>query len=351
MKINDRNIKLTSLSSGGGCGCKIPPNILKKITNSFVNLPLPKEFLVGINSSDDAAVYKIDDEKALVFTTDFFMPIVDDPFDFGKIAATNAISDIYAMGGNPLMALAIVAMPVNKLSTEIINKILEGGKVICEEAGISIVGGHSIKALEPIYGLAVLGIVHPSKIKKNNNAKIGDKLILSKPLGIGILTSALKKNKLNVSDYNNLINSTTKLNKPGKDLANIKEVNSLTDVTGFGLLGHSREIAFGSKKRIRLFLNEIPFLPNTKNYAAKGFGTAAAISNWETYKFDIELNKELTEVEKNLICDPQTSGGLLVSCNSSVTKKVLTIFQNHGFKDSKVIGEIIEGKSKIEIVL
>src|SRR5450830_1629910 len=247
--------RLTSLSHGGGCGCKIAPGVLSEILKNSSNLPglnLPPQLLVGIETADDAAVYQLNDEQALIATTDFFMPIVDDPYDFGRIAATNAISDVYAMGGTPIMALALVGMPINKLPLDVIGKIIQGGESICAEAGIPIAGGHTIDSVEPIYGLVVLGLIHPSKVKRNADAKPGDKLILGKPLGVGILSAALKKQALDEAGYSSMITSTTKLNRPGQHLSQLAGVNAMTDVTGFGLLGHLLEVCRGAKVQANL---------------------------------------------------------------------------------------------------
>ncbi|NCW86850.1 MAG: selenide, water dikinase SelD, partial [Oxalobacteraceae bacterium] len=230
-------IRLTSFSHGGGCGCKIAPGLLSDILKQSRGFPVPPQLLVGIETADDAAVYRLNDEQALIATTDFFMPIVDDPFDFGRIAATNAISDVYAMGGTPIMALALVGMPIDKLPVETIGRILAGGETVCAAAGIPIAGGHTIDSVEPIYGLVVMGLVHPNKLKRNADAQAGDKLILGKALGVGVLSAALKKGALDAAGYATMIASTTQLNTPGKALANIDGVHALTDVTGFGLLG------------------------------------------------------------------------------------------------------------------
>ena len=245
-------IKLTSFSHGGGCGCKIAPGVLSEILKNSSGFPVPKELLVGIETADDAAVYLLNDEQALIATTDFFMPIVDDPYDFGRIAATNAISDVYAMGGTPIMALALVGMPINKLPVETIGQIIKGGESICAEAGIPIAGGHTIDSVEPIYGLVVMGLIHQSKIKRNADARAGDVLILGKPLGVGVLSAALKKDQLDADGYAAMIANTTKLNKPGKALSDMAGVHAMTDVTGFGLLGHLLELARGAKLEAQL---------------------------------------------------------------------------------------------------
>src|SRR6476619_4161110 len=260
MSTTDQPIKLTSFSHGGGCGCKIAPGVLSEILKKSTGFPVPKELMVGIETADDAAVYKLNDEQALIATTDFFMPIVDDPFDFGRIAATNAISDVYAMGGTPIMALALVGMPINKLPVDIIGKIIQGGESICAEAGIPIAGGHTIDSVEPIYGLVVLGLVHPSKVKRNADAKAGDVLVLGKPLGVGILSAALKKGKLDDAGYHAMIQLTTQLNRAGPELAALDGVHAITDVTGFGLLGHLIEMSNGAGLAARVRMREVPLL-------------------------------------------------------------------------------------------
>src|SRR3954454_24709292 len=239
-------IRLTQFSHGGGCGCKIAPGVLQQILGNASSLPIPKALLVGIETSDDAAVYRINDAQAIVATTDFFTPVVDDPFDFGAIAATNALSDVYAMGGQPLFALALVGMPVSQIPLETIRKILEGGESVCARAGIPIAGGHTIDSVEPIYGLVAIGLVDPAHLKRNAGARPGDQLVLGKPIGVGIHSAALKKGKLDDAGYRAMIETTTKLNTPGTKLGTLDSVHALTDVTGFGLLGHLLEIAKGS---------------------------------------------------------------------------------------------------------
>jgi selenide,water dikinase len=344
------NIKLTSFSHGGGCGCKIAPGVLAQILKNSSGFPVPKELMVGIETADDAAVYKLNDEQALIATTDFFMPIVDDPYDFGRIAATNAISDVYAMGGTPIMALALVGMPIDKLPLEVIGKILEGGAAICAEAGIPIAGGHTIDAVEPIYGLVVLGLVHPSKVKRNAGAKAGDKLILSKPLGVGILSAALKKGALDSAGYAALISNTTKLNKPGRLLSELAGVNALTDVTGFGLLGHMLELARAAQLSARLEMGLIPLLPQVQQLAEKGYITGASGRNWNGYAQDVALAENITPVQRSLLTDPQTSGGLLVSCDPAVAGQVLELFRREGFADAAVIGEMAADGSAVEVL-
>lgn len=342
-------IRLTEFSHGGGCGCKIAPGVLSEILKGTGGFPLPKELLVGIETSDDAAVYKLNDEQALIATTDFFMPIVDDPFDFGRIAATNAISDVYAMGGTPIMALALVGMPVNQLPLEVIAQILKGGEAICAQAGIPIAGGHTIDSVEPIYGLVVMGLIHPSKIKRNADARAGDKLILGKPLGVGILSAALKKNVLDADGYASMIANTTKLNTPGKKLAQMDGVHALTDVTGFGLLGHLLELTRGAKLLAKLDMSAIPFLPQVQKLAEQGCITGASGRNWQGYGHEVTLATSISPVQQALLTDPQTAGGLLVSCAPDSVDQVLALFREEGFAEAAVIGEMQAGTPGIEV--
>ena len=343
-------IRLTSFSHGGGCGCKIAPGVLSNILKQSPGFPVPSQLLVGIETSDDAAVYKLNDEQALIATTDFFMPIVDDPFDFGRIAATNAISDVYAMGGTPIMALALVGMPIDKLPIETIGKILAGGESICAEAGIPVAGGHTIDSVEPIYGLVVMGLVHPDRIKRNSHAKAGDKLILGKPLGVGILSAALKKGALDAQGYAAMIASTTQLNTPGKDLSAVEGVHAITDVTGFGLLGHAREMALGANLSVRINVSAVPYLPNVEKLAAEGFITGASGRNWAGYSKDIQLSSTISDVTQALLCDPQTSGGLLVACSDDAVEKVMETFHSHGFAHAAVIGDLQQGSAGVQVI-
>ena len=346
---SEQPIKLTSFSHGGGCGCKIAPGVLAEILKNSSGFPVPKELLVGIETADDAAVYKLNDEQALIATTDFFMPIVDDPFDFGRIAATNAISDVYAMGGTPIMALALVGMPINKLPLETIGQIIRGGEAICAEAGIPIAGGHSIDSVEPIYGLVVLGLVHPSKVKRNSDAKAGDVLILGKPLGVGVLSAALKKDALGPDGYAALIANTTKLNKPGKALSELAGVHALTDVTGFGLLGHLLELARGSGLTAQLSMAQIPLLPGVEQLAQGGYFTGASGRNWDAYGKDVKLSPSISPAQHTLLTDPQTSGGLLVSCAPDSVAAVLALFAQGGFEAAAVIGEMVAGAPRVQV--
>jgi selenide,water dikinase len=346
-------IKLTSFSHGGGCGCKIAPGVLSEILKKSSGFPVPKELMVGIETADDAAVYKLNDEQALIATTDFFMPIVDDPFDFGRIAATNAISDVYAMGGTPIMALALVGMPINKLPLDTIGKIIQGGESICAEAGIPIAGGHTIDSVEPIYGLVVLGLVHPSRVKRNADARAGDVLILGKPLGVGVLSAALKKDQLDADGYAAMIANTTKLNKPGKALAELAGVHALTDVTGFGLLGHLLELARGAGVHAELEMDRIPLLPGVAQLAHDGYFTGASGRNWDAYGSDVDLGAAITdkewETKRILLTDPQTSGGLLVSCDPGSVDEVLALFAREGFGHAAVIGRMREGAARVSV--
>ena len=343
-------IRLTSFSHGGGCGCKIAPGLLSDILKQSRGFPVPPQLLVGIETADDAAVYRLNDEQALIATTDFFMPIVDDPFDFGRIAATNAISDVYAMGGTPIMALALVGMPIDKLPVETIGRILAGGETVCAAAGIPIAGGHTIDSVEPIYGLVVMGLVHPNKLKRNADAQAGDKLILGKALGVGVLSAALKKGALDAAGYATMIASTTQLNTPGKALANIDGVHALTDVTGFGLLGHAREMALGAKLRARIKMRAVPVLPHAEQLATEGHITGASARNWAGYHQDITLAPNISPLQKALLTDPQTSGGLLVACADEVVADVISLFHSQGFAHASVIGELVNGPPGVEVV-
>ena len=339
---NDLKIKLTSFAHGGGCGCKIAPGVLSEILQGVRGV-VPPQLLVGIETADDAAVYQLNDDQAIVATTDFFMPIVDDPFDFGRIAATNAISDVYAMGGTPIFALALLGMPINKLPLEVIQRIAEGGEAVCSAIGIPVAGGHTIDSVEPIYGLVALGLVHPAKVKRNSQARAGDVLILGKPLGVGVYSAALKKDSLDSTGYAQMIHSTTKLNTPGRALAEISDVHAMTDVTGFGLLGHLNEIALGSGLAATVELKSVPLLPAAEELAARGFVTGASNRNWAGYGQHVTLSG-VSDVHKALLTDPQTSGGLLVACSPSAAEAVIATFRNDGFDSAAVIGRLSAGR-------
>jgi selenide,water dikinase len=345
----DMQVRLTQFSHGGGCGCKIAPGVLEQILAKTAPGLIPKQLLVGIETSDDAAVYQINERQAIVATTDFFMPIVDDPFDFGAIAATNAISDVYAMGGQPLFALALVGMPVNQIPLEVIRKILEGGESVCARAGIPIAGGHTIDSVEPIYGLVAIGLVDPRNLKRNAGAKPGDQLILGKPIGVGIISAALKKGLVDDAGYKAMIAATTKLNTPGPRLGEIEGVHALTDVTGFGLLGHLLEIAKGSKAAARLDWSAIPLLPGAYDFAREGIATGASGRNWTGYGSRVKLGARIGDAEKALLTDPQTSGGLLVACAPGAEEEVLRIFRSEGFGEAAVVGEVLAGEAEVRV--
>lgn len=335
--------RLSSLSHGGGCGCKIAPGLLSEILKSSgVGGLVPPELLVGIETADDAAVYQLNEEQALVATTDFFMPIVDDPYDFGRIAATNAISDVYAMGGRPIFALALVGMPINVLPPETIGRILAGGQAVCAAAGIPIAGGHTIDSVEPIYGLVALGLVHPKRLKRNADARPGDRLILGKALGVGVLSAALKKEQLDAQGYARMVASTTQLNTPGMALAALEGVHALTDVTGFGLGGHGLELARGAGLALRVDWSRVPLLPGVRALAGQGFVTGASGRNWASYGSQIALPEGFAAEDRALLSDPQTSGGLLVSCAPEAVDEVLALFRREGFEYAAEIGEVLD---------
>ena len=347
-------IRLTQFSHGGGCGCKIAPSVLRDILSdtpfaSHLAAAYP-DLLVGIEHGDDAAVYRLNDEQAIVATTDFFMPIVDDPYDFGRIAATNALSDVYAMGGRPLFALAIVGMPIGKLPNEVIRQILAGGEAVCKQAGIPIAGGHSIDAPEPIYGLVGIGVVDPRKVKQNSGGRAGDHLILGKPLGVGIYSAALKKDLLSADQYTAMIKATTQLNTAGADLAAIDGVHAMTDITGFGLLGHLLEITRASALAARVELARLPLFPGVGELAQNGHITGASERNWASYGGEVRLAEGIADWQRALLTDPQTSGGLLVSCAPGSREAVLEIFHRHGFAQAAKIGRLDAG-SQVSIGL
>jgi len=315
---------------------------------------LPKQaahpaLLIGYETGDDAAVYKVSDEQAVVATTDFFLPIVDDPYEFGRIAATNALSDVYAVGGKPIMALAIAAFPVDKMPVECVRDIMAGGAAVCAEAGVPVAGGHTIDAPEPIYGLAVIGLVHPDRIKRNCTAQAGDVLILGKGLGIGILSAALKKNALDEAGYEQLVATATRLNSVGADLAELVGVHALTDVTGFGLVGHLLEICRGSGLAATVELGGLPILPAARRYAREGFNTGAAGRNWDSFGADVALPAGIADWQKNLLADPQTSGGLLVTCAAGAADGVLRLFHDRGYGDAAVIGSLTVGPPRLTV--
>ena len=347
--MNEPRPRLTSLAHGGGCGCKLAPAVLQDILRKMP-LPMPcPDLLVGTETSDDAAVYRLNATQAIIATTDFFTPIVDNPFDFGRIAATNALSDVYAMGGTPLFALALVGMPVAVLPIEAAQDILAGGASVCAEAGIPIVGGHSIDTPEPIYGLVAVGLVHPDRVLKNSDAKPGDTLILTKGLGVGIFSAAMKKDELSDADYATMVNSTTKLNAVGAELATLPGVHAMTDVTGFGLLGHLLEMCRGASLSARLDANAVPILPGAGALAEAGYATGAAARNWSSYQDAVHLAADTPDWRRGLLCDPQTSGGLLVAVDPNDATEVMRRVRAAGFDQAAIVGTMTAGEASITV--
>ncbi len=333
-------VKLTKYSHGAGCGCKISPKVLTQILETKIDNPVDINLLVGNDSRDDAAVYDMGNNTAIISTTDFFMPIVDDPYMFGKIAAANAISDVYAMGGSPIMAIAILGWPVNVLSPQIAQQVLEGGRDICKQAGISLAGGHSIDSPEPIFGLAVTGTVTIDKLKRNDTATVGCQLFLTKPLGVGVLTTAQKQQKLMDCDQNTAPDTMMKLNNIGERLANVKAVKAMTDVTGFGLLGHLTEMCQGSNLSALINFDKIPLLPNVQNYIDLDCIPGGTYRNWESYGQNVHLNDEKM---KKILCDPQTSGGLLIAVEKSGIDEVKNMLKELDI-DVEPLGVLCEKK-------
>ncbi len=340
-------IRLTQFAHGGGCGCKIAPGLLREILARAPQGIIPPELMVGTETADDAAVYRLNEGQALVATTDFFTPIVDDPYDFGRIAATNALSDIYAMGGTPILALALVGMPIAKLPLEVIGRVLEGGAAVCREAGIPIAGGHSIDVVEPIYGLVGLGLIHPERVRRNADAQAGDVLVLGKPLGVGVLSAALKKGVLSAEGYAEMLRHTTQLNRVGIALAQLDGVRAMTDVTGFGLAGHLLEICRGSQLSAQVNLAQVPLIASAVEFARQGMATGASARNWAAYGSAVQWPSTAPEWQRALLTDPQTSGGLLVSCHPDAAAAVLAAFRSAGFDAAAAIGHMqanVDGK-------
>jgi selenide, water dikinase len=340
-------IRLTEFSHGGGCGCKIAPAVLSDMLSTMPLRGVLPDLLVGTETADDAAVYRLNDTQALVATTDFFTPVVDDPYDFGRIAATNAISDIYAMGARPIMALALVGMPLEKLPVSVIRRVLEGGESVCAQAGIPVAGGHSIDTLEPIYGLVALGLVHPDRVKKNSSGKAGDVLILGKPLGIGILSAAIKKGKLSAAGYAQMLDWTTRLNTPGEALGAMSAVHALTDVTGFGLAGHLLEMCRGAKLGAEVKFDALPLIGEALEWAKQGVATGASDRNWKGYGHEVDFQGE--DWKRKLLSDPQTSGGLLVACAPEAEGAVLAEFKKCGFAEARTIGRLVAGPARLAV--
>jgi len=343
-------IRLSTLAHGGGCGCKLAPAVLQNLLADQPAIQPFKQLLVGTETGDDAAVWQLDDETCVIATTDFFMPMVDDPVDFGRIAATNAISDVYAMGGTPIMALAILGMPVNQMPAEMIRDILKGGSSICAEAGIPVAGGHSIDAPEPIYGLAVIGTCKLSNLRKNSGAKPGDVLILTKGLGVGIYSAAFKKQVLDSAGYEEMMASVTLLNRVGAELGKDAAVHAVTDVTGFGILGHALEMARGSKVGITLRYSDLPFLDQAERLTEEGFITGASTRNWASYGDEVRLAADAPLWKQQLLTDPQTSGGLLVSCAPDAAERILATIGSAGYPAARIIGTVGEAPSMVTVV-
>jgi selenide,water dikinase len=349
----EEKIKLTQYSHGAGCGCKISPKVLDEILSSHLVLPDNNRLLVGNHSKDDAAVYDLGNGTAMIATTDFFMPIVDDAFDFGRIAAANSISDVYAMGGKPLMAIAILGWPVEKLPVSLAQKIIEGGRSVCAEAGIPLAGGHSIDAPEPIFGLAVNGLIDINNIKKNNTSQEGDHLFLTKPLGVGILSTAQKRGLLKEEHLPGMIDQMSRLNKIGAELGKIKGVTAMTDVTGFGLLGHLIEMADGSNLAVELYYNDIPVAAGVRDYITQRIFPDATTRNWSSYSSKVKFEKGVNVMEAfTLLPDPQTNGGLLISVSDSSTKEVIDLLRQNDLESfTKPIGKFIASHEKTVVVM
>ena len=342
-------VRLTSLAHGGGCGCKLAPGVLADILSGMPAAAGFANLLVGTETSDDAAVWRLNAEQALVATTDFFMPVVDDPFDFGRIAATNALSDVYAMGASPILALAIVGMPVDKLAPETIRRILAGGAAVCAAAGIPVAGGHSIDSAEPIYGLVALGLVHPGKVLTNKGAKAGDALILTKALGVGVLSAAFKQGRLSDVGYATLIASTTQLNTLGRELAEVAGVRAVTDVTGFGLLGHALEMSRGSGLAIEIDAAAPALLEGAEALVREGVRTGASSRNWASYGAEVAGAERLPPWRLDLLTDPQTSGGLLIAAAADEAEAVLGLAKARGFPASRVVGRVTDGAPGVRL--
>jgi selenide,water dikinase len=342
-------VRLTSLAHGGGCGCKLAPSVLQNLLADQPLIAPYKQLLVGTETGDDAAVWQLDDGTCVIATTDFFTPVVDDPYDFGRIAATNAISDVYAMGGKPIFALAILGIPVDKIAPATVREILKGGSSVCTAAGIPVAGGHSIDVPEPIYGLAVIGICKTEDVRRNSGAKAGDELILTKALGVGVYSAAIKKNALTPEGYSEMVATTTLLNKVGAELAKDAAVHAITDVTGFGLLGHSLEMARGSKLTVVLRPADLPLLTQATALVQQGFVTGASIRNWASYGAEVKLPAGLPEWQRHLLTDPQTSGGLLVACAPDRADAILQTITAGGYPMARIIGRVEQGAPEVRV--
>ncbi len=341
--------RLTLLAHGGGCGCKLAPSVLQQLLADQPALSPYRQLLVGTETGDDAAVWQVDENTCVIATTDFFMPVVDDPEDFGRIAATNAISDVYAMGGRPIFALAILGMPLGKINPEIVRAILRGGSAACAGAGIPVAGGHSIDAPEPIYGLAVIGLCRPEEVRRNSGAKPGDVLILTKALGVGIYSAAFRKEALAEPEYREMLASTTLLNRVGADLAKDSAVHAVTDVTGFGLLGHALEMARGSGATVVLGMRNVPLFAGAKRLAEGGFVTGASHRNWASFSEAVDLPPGLSEMDRLLLTDPQTSGGLLVACAEEAAEAALARIRAAGYPAASIVGRVKAGPPRVRV--
>ena len=347
--MNIPKVRLTSLAHGGGCGCKLAPSVLQQLLADQPAVAAYKQLLVGTETADDAAVWQQDENTCIIATTDFFMPMVDDPHDFGRVAATNAISDVYAMGGKPIMALAILGMPVDKIPTEMVREILKGGASVCAAAGIPVAGGHSIDCPEPVYGLAVIGICRPEHVRRNAGAQAGDALILTKAIGVGIYSAAIKKGELPPAGYTEMIATTTLLNKVGAELAKDRDVHAITDVTGFGLLGHALEMARGSKLLLTINLSQTPLLEQAARLAQAGFVTGASHRNWASYSDGVTLPPDCPDWKRHLLTDPQTSGGLLVACAPDRAEEIAHTIVTAGYPSACIIGHAQAGRPSVSV--
>jgi selenide,water dikinase len=339
--------RLTTLAHGGGCGCKLSPGVLSDILAGMPGGGRFADLLVGTETADDAAAWRLNPEQALVATTDFFMPIVDDPRDFGRIAATNALSDVYAMGARPILALAIVGMPVGKLAVETIRAILAGGAEVCADAGIPIAGGHSIDSAEPIYGLVALGLAHPDRLLRNSTARPGDVLILTKPLGVGILSAAFRQERLSTEGYAALIAITTTLNRAGAELPGLAGVHAVTDVTGFGLAGHALEQCRAAGVAAEIDFAALPILPEAMALARQGVRTGASARNWQSYGGEVDLAADIAPWVRDLVTDPQTSGGLLIAVAPEAAQAVLDLAAAFGSPGAAIIGRLEAGTPRL----
>ena len=341
--------RLTSFAKGGGCGCKIAPDVLRSILrDSGAGAFAPPALLTGFADSDDAAVWRIDDDLALCATVDFFAPMVDDARDFGRVAAANALSDIYAMGASPFLALALVAAPVDAIAPAVIGEMMAGAHAVCREAGASVGGGHSIDSAEPLFGLCAIGRAHPARIKTNRGARDGDWLLLGKPLGVGVLSALVKRGEHSAADAETLVATASQLNRAGIEIAKIDGARAMTDVTGFGLLGHLREICAASKVGARVFFDSVPLLAAARAAAQRGVATGAAARNWRAIADEVELPSGFARWRRDMLCDPQTGGGLLVSCAPTAAAAVARAFRDCG-QQAAVVGRIDSARVGIEV--